>query len=486
MRRFFVKNLIFIIVINLLVKPAWIFLIDRTVQNRVGYAQYGIYQALFNWCLIFQIILDFGITSYNNRIISQNPTKLKEFFPKMLSARVLLMLFYIVIVYATALLLGYRAWELQLLIYISLIQVFNSLLLFIRSNVSALLKFKLDGILSVIDRFLMIIVCGTLLLYPATGKHFKIEWFVISQIACYAIGALISFFALRSIAKVQIRFSIDLKEVLTIIKSSVPYATLIFLMAIYMRADAMMIERLGGQDGKIQAGIYAAASRLLEVSNNMFGVMFAGVLLPLFGRMLSQRQNVQPIVRQALNMLIPASFLLVVACASYRTEIMHKLYPTAQAYDGWVFAWLMGTFPAYCIMYVYSTLLTANGNLKLLNKMAIVGVLVNILLNLYLIPHYQALGAAVVAFITQAILSVASIIFTKKIIGLPVNIRWALSHFGYLGICAVIAFAVKFLLVSWVVQLSILGVAGLALLFTFRFVSVSSLQLLVNKQNSPA
>ena len=46
----------------MLVKPAWVFLIDRTVQNRVGHAAYGTYQALFNLGVIFQIILDLKLS----------------------------------------------------------------------------------------------------------------------------------------------------------------------------------------------------------------------------------------------------------------------------------------------------------------------------------------------------------------------------------------------------------------------------------------
>ena len=87
MRRFFVKNILFVIAINVLVKPVWVLLIDRSVQNRVPGGEYGTYQALLNLSIIFQIVLDFGITSYNSRTIAQDPDKLPELFPSMLSAR---------------------------------------------------------------------------------------------------------------------------------------------------------------------------------------------------------------------------------------------------------------------------------------------------------------------------------------------------------------------------------------------------------------
>ena len=137
MQRFFVKNLVFVIAVNLLVKPMWVFVIDRNVQNMVGHADYGTYQALLNLALIFNIILDFGLTYYNTSIISGEPGRLKTLFPVMLSARLTLVLIFGAVVLTAALLLGYSGRELALLGGILLIQSLNSLMLFLRSNVSA-------------------------------------------------------------------------------------------------------------------------------------------------------------------------------------------------------------------------------------------------------------------------------------------------------------------------------------------------------------
>ena len=57
---------------DFLIKPFWIFGIDRTVQNMIGTEQYGLYYALFNFSFLFNIFLDLGITNFNNRNISQN------------------------------------------------------------------------------------------------------------------------------------------------------------------------------------------------------------------------------------------------------------------------------------------------------------------------------------------------------------------------------------------------------------------------------
>ena len=57
--RQFISNITFLVFVNLIVKPFWIFGIDRTVQNAVGAEQYGTYFALFNFTMLFHILLDF-------------------------------------------------------------------------------------------------------------------------------------------------------------------------------------------------------------------------------------------------------------------------------------------------------------------------------------------------------------------------------------------------------------------------------------------
>jgi O-antigen/teichoic acid export membrane protein len=488
MRRFFVKNILFVIAVNVLVKPIWVFFIDRNVQNTVPGGSYGTYQALFNVSIIFQIILDFGISSYNSRNIAQNPDKLPVIFPAMLSARLVLIIVYVVLAYLLGYAFGYRGWELRLLVGVLLMQALNALVSFIRSNVAALQKFIIDGILSVTDRLLAIAICGFLLLYPPTARHFKIHWFVLTQVFSYLVSAVLGYLVLKRIARVKLRFSFDAAAIYKIIKHTFPYALLIFLMSVYNRADAIMIERMCA-DGKDQAGIWAAAFRMLDMVN-IFGLMFATVLLPFFGRMLSQKNDVQPIVKLCVNVMLPFSFMVAVAAVFFSNDIVYLLYHKNPVYQeagnavkfDTVFAILMASFPAWCLMYVYSTLLTANGSLKTLNIIAFAGVIINLSLNFYLIPHYKAVGGAVTSFITQTSLALTFVVFAARIIKLPFNPRWAAAHVGYLLFTVALAYAtIRFLgQASWLLQLAFFGAVCVAFMFVFRFVTVHSVKQLMN------
>jgi len=85
MQRKFLRNLALVLVLNLLIKPFWIFGIDRTVQNTVGAEEYGFYFAVFNFSFLFYILLDFGITTFNNKNIAQNNHLLGKHFSNIIA-----------------------------------------------------------------------------------------------------------------------------------------------------------------------------------------------------------------------------------------------------------------------------------------------------------------------------------------------------------------------------------------------------------------
>ena len=80
MQQRFFRNLAFLLSLNLLIKPFWILGIDRGVQNAVGESDYGLYLSVFSYSFLFFILLDLGITNFNNRNIAQNNQLLSKHF----------------------------------------------------------------------------------------------------------------------------------------------------------------------------------------------------------------------------------------------------------------------------------------------------------------------------------------------------------------------------------------------------------------------
>jgi O-antigen/teichoic acid export membrane protein len=413
LRKFFVQNIFFLILVNLLVKPAWIFGIDRNVQNAVGHENYGLYQALFNLSLIFQTLLDFGLQNYNTRTVARSPQALHKLFPNIIAAKGILSLVYLVVVGTIGYLLGYRGNTLLLLLALCIVQILNSLVIYLRSNVAAMHRFKADSILSVADRLFMIGICSALLFYKPLAQSFRIEWFVYAQIAAYIFTSVAAFIMCLRLSSFN-WVNIDLKRIYVICKGSIPYAVLIFLMAIYMRSDAFLLERLLRDSKPHEAGVYAASFRLLDVANNVTGVLFASILLPMYGRLLALRSSVQPIVNTSIHLLLPLSIATTITTLFFGNDIMMLLYDNATEYDGRILQVLMFSFPMCCLTYIFSTLITADGRLKYLIFISIVAVFLNLSTNLIFVPQFGALASALACVVTQSLVATLCIVASYR------------------------------------------------------------------------
>ncbi len=431
MQKKFVTNLAFLLFLNLLIKPFWILGIDRAVQNTVGASSYGLYAALFNFSFLFNILLDIGITNFNNRNISQHNHLLQKHFSGILALRLLLAFAYFLFSLGVAWLLGYREEQLWILLVLLLNQALISFILYLRSNLAGLQLFRIDSMISILDRFIMIVLCGILLWGGITDIPFQIEWFVWAQTIAYAITAIFTFLILASRVK-NISLKWDPKFFMIILKQSYPFAILILLMTFYNRIDSVMLERML-PDGAEQAGIYAQAYRLLDAAN-MIAYLFSGLLLPMFSHMLKHKKPIEELVELSFSFIaIPA--IMVMACGVfYSEEIMGLLYHAHVKESGDVFILIINCFLAISSVYIFGTLLTANGNLTHLNMIATGGMLLNILINFILIPRYQATGAAVASVVTQFLSAGAQILLAHHIFRFRMRWRLAVRYSLFTGI----------------------------------------------------
>ncbi len=414
MQRKFLSNLAFLLFLNLLVKPFWIFGIDRAVQNEVGTAVYGSYFALFNFAFILNVFLDLGISNFNNRNVSQHEHLLGKYFPRIVALRFMLALAYMLICLIIGIAMSYSYDQMLMLALLCFNQFLLSSILFLRSNIAGLQLFRIDSVVSIMDRLLMILTCGWMLYVVESDTPFQIEWFVYLQTFAYSVTAL---FALGVVLKRGGPFTLRWNPAMLvlILKQSLPFALLILLMSIYGRVDSVLLERML-PDGKEQTGIYAQAFRLLDASN-MIAYLFAVLLLPMFSRMLKLKEDVKPLVHMASKLILIPAFTLGVICWNHATDIMSLLYSHHALESGRILSLLMFSLIPMAGAYIIGTLLTANGSLKQLNIIALIGVISSLLFNVLLIPKLGAYGAAVTCFITQLLAFLLQLILAVKLFG---------------------------------------------------------------------
>jgi O-antigen/teichoic acid export membrane protein len=422
MQKKFITNLALLILLNIVVKPFTIFGIDASVQNIVGSQAYGVYFALLNISFLFSMVMDLGINNYTTKNLAQYPEIVSRYMRKVFSFRLLLFVIYACITFILALSLGYESSHLPMLLLLVFNQLLVTLIAYFRSHFSGLLLFKTDAIISVLDRLLLLLICGTFLLSPAYKSHFQIETYVIIQTVSYSITFLIAFFLL--VSKIGFpRYQISWLYSLAILRKSYPYALLVLLMMLYTRTDSIMLERLH-PNGAHESGVYAQGFRLLDAFF-MFGMLFANLLLPLFSRLVKTNPlAISPLLITARSALFGGSLFSALLCYYHAETILGWIYTNAVAESVLPFQLLMWTFISMSLTLIYGTLLTARGDLRFLNQLALGGIGINIVLNSLLIGPYGAAGAAFATLITQSFVALIQLVYCHR--SLP--IQFASSH----------------------------------------------------------
>lgn len=483
MQKKFLTNLGLIIFLNLIVKPFWVIGIDAGVQNAVGSIDYGFYFSVLNFSFLFNMLLDLGITNFNNRNIAQSHHLLNKHFSSIILLKILLLFAYLFVTFIMGWIIGYNSIQFKMLIWVAFNQFLLSFLLYLRSNISGLLLFRTDSFLSVLDRTLMIIIISVLLWGNIIDKPFRIEWFVYAQTSAYFISVIIALIiVIRKSAFKKLRW--NKVFFLLILKKSFPFALLILLMTSYNRIDSVIIERmLTGSTGDEQAGIYAMGFRLLDASNQI-AYLFAVLLLPLFSYMIKHKENINQIVKISFTLLITISSIAAIGSYFYSTEIMELIYHQHETESfadfhnkidqaSHIFGLLMFGFIAISSTYVFGTLLTANGNLKILNIVAASGMILSLILNLLLVPKFQALGSAYASLTAQGLTAIIQMVIAIKILNIKFNRFFIWQLFLFIG--GIVSFNLLSKLIpgiNWKISFVLMIIAGLGWSFMLRFLNI--------------
>jgi len=391
------------VLVNLIVKPFWIFGIDRTIQNITGAEMYGEYFSLYAFSLFFSSLPDLGINNFVTIRVAFHSSFFQKYFFKLFFLKLVFSIFVIAVAFLFGFSIGYSLFQLKLLLFLILNQIFISFIGFFRANLSGLFRFKTDSILSVFDRLIVIIFLGSILFFNFPPVAVTIDIFVISQTIAYFLCFLLGYGLLVFNHRKLIFSFPDLKFSIVLLKRTLPYAILVILMGVYMRLDAVFIERFL-INGKSMAGEYAKAYRIFDVLA-IYGFLVAGILIPIFAKLISTNAEISVFLEFSFLMLLFPILIFVSVAFNNSSYILSVLYHHVNPITEKVFQILMISFLFYCFTYIFGALLTAENKIMILNKLYVKVLIIHFILNLLFIHSFGIIGAAYTLLFTQIIVA---------------------------------------------------------------------------------
>lgn len=446
MPKSFGKYLTFLIIANLLIKPLYIFGIETQAQNLLGPNAWGLYFGLLNFCFLFQIILDPGIHNQNTKWVAENRDNLSSRIGQTIIMKLWLGILFLCILGVVGAMIGYPTSYFRLLGMIAVNFFLSSFYVFLKSHFPAMGDYGKETLFSVLDKILLIIIIG-FQIYVL--KALTIEAFILSITAANIIAIAIAYTRLRGITKIKLYFSS--RSALQIIKESFGFALVGLFMSLFNRMDGVMLERMLSDDA-YASGVYAAGYRILDAAN-MFSLLFASLLLPMFAYRLSKDGEVGQLASQAARIMLVIVSLVTLTGFFYAEELMDLLYVdyTQQYADS--FRILILSFIGVGFSYIYGTLITATGKLFIFNVILFGGICINWYLNYQWIPMQTSIGAAKATLITQVSVMILQFLLVIKEFGLKTELKPLISAVLYTVIAISGAYFISQLGIHWMIKL---------------------------------
>ncbi len=312
--------------------------------------------------------------------------------------------------------LNYEKEILHVLLLVGFNHVLSTFFLYLRSNLSAVGKYRKDSLISAADKIFMLFIIGGLLVI--CRNNLRLEHFIVGQTISLFLAILVAGFLLKgySVYKWPV-FSFDYARI--VLKKSFPFALILLFMAGYSRLDAVMLERMLA-DGDYQAGIYAASLRYMDASN-MVIYLFAALLLPMFSRVDEKGDEIKELCDIAVRTIGVLGLLIAIIFIVYSKEWMSVYTQFDNQYNLLILFHMMSFF-CIGIAYIYGTLLMARKKIGSLNLLFAAGLVFNFLFNYLIIPEKMATGAAITTFITQLLMALGQIILAHRFFKLKYNL----------------------------------------------------------------
>ena len=415
-RNSFLVNILLLISVNVLIKPAYIFAIEIPVQNHVGNDVYGMYFTFLNLAYIFQLLNDLGLQNLTYSELPRDRTVFPRMLSNIISLRALLAVFFLAVMAVAGYILDY--WQLsgRLFALVTLNVFLISCLQYVRSNLSGLGLYFKDSLLSIVDKFLMLVVLA-IMLYGQPRANFDIFDFVLVQTFSFLFAIGVGMLMLRSYSRWVNPAWTEMKALLA---RGIPYGILIALMFLYTRLDAIMIEKMMS-NGLEEAGLYASAYRLYDAVA-MISFLFATLLLPMFAELDDERQARTGLYYGSLNLIIGMSLIVAFPIILYRHDIMHVLYEATSSGAISSLGILMLAFIFKGSLFVTSTLLTATKAFRVLIILFSVSIVINFFANYFMIPRIGIEGASWATFVSQFFLAWGCLYLCHRKVAVPVKL----------------------------------------------------------------
>lgn len=374
----------------------------------MGPEQTGRYFLALSIMLVFAVIADFGITPVVIREVAKVPERAKQIVREAIGLKLPFMVLSVIASISATLVLGYDPEVLTLVLFAQVILIADTLSLLFYGTLRGLQDLRFESLGVFIGQCLTGILGGLVLVFSPS---------LVLLVCALSVGSL--FNAVFSCSQVVKRLGkqviapvFDRRRAKKFLLIALPFALAAIFVKVYSYVDTLLLAKFLDE---VSVGIYAIAYKF-TYAFQFLPLAFVAALYPGLSHMLAHEKEELPrAFNSAMRYMILIGAPIVFGLWAIAPEVVSL---AGEGFDesATVLRWLVFVLIPIFLDFPIGSLLNAAD--RQVTKTTIMGatMVLNVVLNVWLIPIYGVLGAAYAALVSFTFLFLAGLWFVPQII----------------------------------------------------------------------
>jgi O-antigen/teichoic acid export membrane protein len=368
-------------------------LTTSVLGTKLGAAGFGTLYLAMSFGLLFGVLVEFGLNQQLVRAIARNPELAGPYLVNALAIKLGLALVAYVAILALIYGLGYTSEEGLVIAVYSLILATGGFSTTFTSVYQAKQRVVFAAVGSIIEKVLVFMV-AVVLLWQGFGVVAMAGVFVVGSAASVLWQGL----SLRRVVRIEPR--LDRKVMGVLVRNAIPFFAYWVLGSLYYRLDTILLSKLTSDE---VLGWYGAAYRLFDTLVFLPSIVSSAILLPILSQLSVQSR---PALRRAmvkgLDTILIVGAPICVGLFTLAEPIIRLIYRQPEFVHAVpALQWLaVGLLLLYVNSILSATLISLDQERKL-TLVAGLALVLNLGLNLALIPRFQHVAAAATTVATE-------------------------------------------------------------------------------------
>ncbi|MCB9798150.1 flippase [Candidatus Nomurabacteria bacterium] len=428
------------------------FLYFTFLARQLGTEDIGRYFLALSFTTIFVIFIDLGFTSVLVREAARQMDRAQKYLSTLLAFKLLMAVVVYIACSLAAHLLGYDEQLIHLIYLSGVTMILDTLHLTLYGILRARGQLQYESAAIVASQAITLVL-GTFFVYSGLGLIWLIAAFTFPS----ALNLLYASWMLKR-QGFTLRPTFDKESFHFLARIAVPFAVAAIFARLYSYIDSILLSKFMGE---VAVGLYSIPYKI-TFAFQFVPLALIAALYPRFSEyFVSDRQKLAITFERGVKYLLLVSMPIAFGIATLSQDIIHTLYTSE--FDGSILPLqilIFGLIFSYLSFPIGSFLNACNRQVTQTIIIAIVMV-VNIILNVELIPRFGVVGAALSATLGNILLAILGLFFALKVTN--ISLSYILTYFLRTLMCALIMSFVVF----WVNQYMHFSVSILAGALTY-------------------